>query len=364
MASDPVHLVAYPRASAILVCGKPAFAWSGQSLRPRDRGRLFAGCEQALGSTAARIARCFTSEQLRVKATSEPWRVARDLPGECRDINCCYHKGVAGRLGAFPATAIAQEGGSVVKTEWDYTELAVPYLKRPDYAPAVIDAILDLESVPRSPRVCDVGAGVAHLTLMLANRGASVVAVEPNDAMRQLGSARTGETINVDWYEGTGESTGQPSDSFDVVTFGSSFNVCDRGAALVETSRILKSEGWFVCMWNHRDLEDALQRRIEAIIRESIPSFDYGSRRADQTKVIVESGLYRNVNCGEYAVTHEVAVEDLIEGWRSHGTLERQAGPDFTRVVAEIEDAIRSLGLETIPVPYVTRAWFAQVVKP
>ena len=44
------------------------------------------------------------------------------------------------------------------------------------------------------------------------------------------------------------ENTGQSSGRFGLVTFGSSFNVCDREKALEETARILKPGGWFACV--------------------------------------------------------------------------------------------------------------------
>src|SRR5579885_1706085 len=126
-----------------------------------------------------------------------------------------------------------------MKTEWDYTALADAYLKRPDYSDALVDAMVRIAG-PASRRACDIGAGVGHLTLMLLRRGFDVTAVEPNDAMRRNGSARTAGSAAVRWTVGTGEESGQPDGSFDLVTFGSSFNVTDRRAALRETARILQ----------------------------------------------------------------------------------------------------------------------------
>ena len=143
-----------------------------------------------------------------------------------------------------------------MKTEWDYTYLADAYLKRPNYADSAIDAMLSVVGIDRGDKVCDVGAGAAHLTLMLAARGLNITAVEPNDAMRINGIKRTSALQNIYWHEGTGEQTGQESYSFDMVTFGSSFNVCDRSKALKESARILKPKGWFACLWNHRQLEN------------------------------------------------------------------------------------------------------------
>lgn len=248
-----------------------------------------------------------------------------------------------------------------MKTEWDYTTLADAYLKRPDYADAAIDALLAISRQEQGERVCDVGAGVAHLTLMLAARELRVTAVEPNDAMRANGIKRTAHLDNVSWFEGTGEATGQPAQAFDLVTFGSSFNVCDRQAALRETARILRPRGWFACLWNHRQLEDPIQARIEAIIKAHLPGYGYGSRREDQAPIIEASGLFGPVLHLDAQVVHRQAIDECVEAWRSHATLERQAGPAFARIFADIEGYLRDLGCAAIDIPYSTNAWLAQL---
>ena len=75
-----------------------------------------------------------------------------------------------------------------MKTEWDYTDLAEAYLKRPDYAQSAIDQMLEKAGVNKESKVCDVGAGAAHLTIKLAEAGLQVSAVEPNDAMKKMES--------------------------------------------------------------------------------------------------------------------------------------------------------------------------------
>lgn len=48
-----------------------------------------------------------------------------------------------------------------MKIEWDYTNLAEAYLKRPDYAQSAIDKMLDIAGVKKGDRACDMGAGAA-----------------------------------------------------------------------------------------------------------------------------------------------------------------------------------------------------------
>lgn len=247
-----------------------------------------------------------------------------------------------------------------MKTEWDYTNLAEAYLRRPEYALDAISKMLSQAGVKPGDAACDVGAGAAHLTLELAKFGLRVWAVEPNDAMRANGIKRTEAYPDVRWFEGVGEDTKMESGMFDLVTFGSSFNVCDRQQALAETSRILKPGGYFACMWNHRDLEDPLQKQIEEVIKQNIADYSYGSRREDQTEIINGSGLFGPVEFISGQIRHQMLAEDFIEGWKSHGTVYRQSPEVFDKIVAEIRQVVEALHQETITVPYTTRIWMAR----
>lgn len=248
-----------------------------------------------------------------------------------------------------------------MKTTWDYTNLAEAYLKRPDYSPAAIEELVRSAHLKKGDDVCDIGAGVAHLTLMLANRNFNVVAVEPNDAMRSLGKKRTLTFSNVAWFEGTGEQTGQSSGKFKLCTFGSSFNVVDRKKALEEVKRISIQNGWFACLWNHRDLTDPIQNEIETIIKSQIDGYNYGVRREDQYGFLVESNFLKDVKIIEGKVVHTQSVDDCIKAWESHATLERQAGPAFHSIINLIRAYLEKLQVKEIQIPYTTKIWAGEL---
>jgi SAM-dependent methyltransferase len=243
--------------------------------------------------------------------------------------------------------------------KWDYTNLAATYTQRPSYAPEAIDRIVAAAGKPE-PRVADIGAGNAHLTVDLLARGCVVDAVEPNEAMRTIGIQRT-EGGKVTWQVGVGEETGLASDTYDLVTFGSSFATTDRLLALAETARILHDRAWFTCIWNHRDLDDPIQNEVEEIIRKRIPGYGYGVRREDQAPVINESGLFEEPETLREPVLHRVSVEDWLAAWRSHGILESQAGEQFPAILEDIDTYVRSLGSDQLEIPYVTVGWLARL---
>lgn len=248
-----------------------------------------------------------------------------------------------------------------MKTKWDYTTLAPHYLNRPDYAVAAIDNFCDLAELRTGATVCDVGAGSAHLTKVLLNKGYTVTAVEPNDAMREVGMSVTKDQ-SVNWVDGTGEETSQPTHAFDAVTFGSSFNTTNRPKALKETRRILKPGCWFACLWNHRDLTHPLQAEVENLIQSKIESYGYGTRREDQTEAIQSSGLFEEPQYIEASYVAEVPAEVYVDAWRSHGTLQRQAGEQFYQIIDEIAHICAQEG-ELLKVGYTTRLWAANLVE-
>jgi ubiquinone/menaquinone biosynthesis C-methylase UbiE len=247
-----------------------------------------------------------------------------------------------------------------MKTNWDYSHLAEAYLNRPDYSNDAINEMFSVVGLKSDDKVCDVGAGVAHLSIQLANRKLHVDAVEPNNAMRNLGIQRTSAMKNVQWHEGTGEETGMLSNTYNIVTFGSSFNVTDRPRALIEAKRLMINRGWFAAMWNHRNLEDPIQHRIEEIIKSNLPDYDYGTRREDQTEIIKESGLFDEPITIEGQVIHQQMIADVVDAWRSHATLHRQAGDAFKAIIDQIEIYLSDLNQEEIEIPYMTRLWLAQ----
>lgn len=241
--------------------------------------------------------------------------------------------------------------------KWDYTDLADHYDRRADYSEEAVDEILKTAGISAGSRIADIGAGTGKLTRLLLDRDLVVLAVEPNAAMRARGIENTNGRA-VTWVVGTAEQTGLPASSVRLVTFGSSFNVADRECALAEAARILEPSGWFACLWNHRELDDPLQARVEAAIRQVVPNYQYGARREDQQPVIESSGLYGTIRKIEKRFVAVTSAEDYVDAWRSHATLHRQAGDHFAPLMDEITSIVGEQS--TLRVPFVTVGWCAQ----
>ena len=242
-----------------------------------------------------------------------------------------------------------------MKTEWDYTDRAHTYDKRADYSDKAITKLLKKTGCSPDKPVGDIGAGTGKLSKMLLEFDLTVHAVEPNDNMRRYGIKNT-QDKSIFWSEGTGEKTGLEDSSVYAAFFGSSFNVVNQQKTLEEVARILVPGGWFSCMWNHRDVEDSLQKEIEKIITSFIPNYDYGLRRQDPSLVITNSGLFSRVENIEERFLVTMEKMEIVDAWKSHDTLFRQSNGKFNNIINEISNILTA---EKYNVPYFTRVWFS-----
>jgi SAM-dependent methyltransferase len=92
--------------------------------------------------------------------------------------------------------------------------------------------------------VVDVGCGTGLSTRVWANAADEVVGVEPNDSMRSVAEAATGEG-NVRYHAGSSYATGLDDGSVDILTCSQSLQWMRPEPALAEVRRVLRSGGVF-----------------------------------------------------------------------------------------------------------------------
>jgi ubiquinone/menaquinone biosynthesis C-methylase UbiE len=132
-----------------------------------------------------------------------------------------------------------------------FSDRASDYVKyRPSYPSEAIDAIL--AGLKSSLTVADVGAGTGISSRLLGDRGLRVVAIEPNQAMREAADPHP----NVNYREGTAEQTGLPDQSVDLITCFQAFHWFEPESTLKEFHRVLKPSGRVALIWNTRDRSD------------------------------------------------------------------------------------------------------------
>ena len=250
----------------------------------------------------------------------------------------------------------------------DFTDLAGNYSRyREGYAPAVRAALLGLLGRPASGLdAVDIGAGTGIWTRMVADAGfRSVVAVDPNDKMREAGVSDSVASA-ISWRAGSGEHTGLADDSADLVSMASSFHWVDFDQGTEEFSRILRPGGWFVALWNPRLIEaNPVLAEIEAELARLKQAMKRVSAATPEMIKALADRLYAHPKFDDVIILEgrhvtEQSVSRYIGIWESVNDVRVQLGEaKFNQFLDYARD--RLAGTEKVEVTYLTRAVAARV---
>lgn len=241
---------------------------------------------------------------------------------------------------------------------------------RPTYPAAAIDAILDglrttvtptlRSEVSAQPHLtaADVGAGTGISTILLAQRGIRVIAVEPNADMRAAGPLHP----LITWHDGTAESTRLPSASVDLVLCAQAFHWFRPPEALAEFHRILRPAGRLALVWNVRDLSDYFTTEYTAAVRLAS-----GENRAEtmpfDPAVVENSGVFGPISLREFPHSQSLDGRGII-GRAVSASYVPKSGPAYDRLVEMLAHAYErhadAGGL--VHVRYVTRVFTSTAI--
>lgn len=108
-------------------------------------------------------------------------------------------------------------------------------------APARLGPLLAAYAGIERPTVVDLGSGTGLSTRWVATWAGSVTGVEPNDDMRARAEARS--AAGVTFRRGTGDATGLPAETADVVTVVQAMHWMEPHRTLTEVARLLRPGG-------------------------------------------------------------------------------------------------------------------------
>lgn len=113
--------------------------------------------------------------------------------------------------------------------------------------------------------VVDLGAGTGAMTKDLLGKVDRVIAIEPDDRMREILASNLPEVTAL---RGTGESMPLDTSSVDVVLASSSWHWMDPDRALQETARVLVPGGTLGVVWAGPDPDGPFVSQAQAMLTE------------------------------------------------------------------------------------------------
>jgi SAM-dependent methyltransferase len=134
------------------------------------------------------------------------------------------------------------------------------------YRPSPPPQALDWLIPPGARAILDLAAGTGAVTRELVGRAPRVIAVEPDERMRAVLTARCPE---AEVLAGRGEAIPLPDASVDAVVISAAWHWLNPDQAVPEITRVLRVGGILGVMWTSRDTRVPWVEEFNGLARES-----------------------------------------------------------------------------------------------
>jgi ubiquinone/menaquinone biosynthesis C-methylase UbiE len=226
---------------------------------------------------------------------------------------------------------------------------------RPEYPAEAVVWMAEQLDLRAGRTVLDLGAGTGKLSRALVRTGARVIAVEPGEAMlAQLRQA----VSEAEALHGAAEAIPLRDESVDAVTVGQAFHWFRHDEALPELHRVLRAGGGVALVWNSRDQDSSLQRRVSELIE---PLVQARAAAWDSSRYLRESELFGPVEERRFRFVHELDADGLVDRILSISFI--AAAPAQKR--GELERKLRKLvaaNRGSVEFPYVSDVYVSRAV--
>jgi len=172
---------------------------------------------------------------------------------------------------------------------------------RPDYPDRVYEILRERCGLGPSSRVLEIGAGSGQATRRLADSGASIVAIEPSEAVVEQLRARLGAESRVEVVVSAFEDLDLTPSSFDLVAVATAFHWLDPETTLPRIASSLRTGGWLAVWWNafgDPDLPDPFHDATEPLLRNNVQGpwaatgrVEYGLDVAARVRELADHGF-------------------------------------------------------------------------
>jgi SAM-dependent methyltransferase len=210
---------------------------------------------------------------------------------------------------------------------------------RPSYPPKLID---DLVAGGRR-RVLDVGCGTGKAGRLFAERGLTVLGVEPDPQMAAVARSH-GLTVDVAAFEQWDDAGRR----FDLIACGQAWHWIDPAVGAPKAAGLLAPGGELALFWNFGELADEERKIVEAVYRELAPELIAAAGAGDDNthlRRLTRSGCFSSVR----GITYPADRVWPLDVWLGNlGTQSNHVllGPRLPALLATMRTALLERGNE------------------
>ncbi|MEO4053951.1 class I SAM-dependent methyltransferase [Solibacillus sp. CAU 1738] len=219
---------------------------------------------------------------------------------------------------------------------------------RPSYAQALLDSVYTNYGLTSQSVIADIGSGTGKLTKQLLQRGSRVIAVEPNDDMRNTAQQELQQYTTLQIVKGSDAATTLPNESVDAITVAQAFHWFDPTAFQKECARILKPKGRVFLIWNMRDEKAAINKETYAIFKKYCPDFYGFSGGIQQEDASIATFFNNNFVVEKYPNPLYFTKETFLQRCLSGSYSLKKGDPQFEAYINELTGLFEKFAINDV----------------
>jgi SAM-dependent methyltransferase len=239
---------------------------------------------------------------------------------------------------------------------------------RPGYPQELIDCIIELTGLPPAGKILEIGSGTGKATLLFAQRGYSILCVEPGENLAAVAARNLGTFPGVQFEISRFEDWQEKPDGFDLVLSAQAFHWVPKEVGYTKATRALKPHGHLALFWNmYPGFEGQIAADLDRVYQEIAPGLGSPFNATDEVvqqlvHEIDESGCFGPVTVRRFPWSMRYSTKQyrgLLNTYSDHLRLPEQTRE---RLFSSIGDVIEKHGGSVVR-PYIAVLYIAEKVS-
>ncbi len=121
---------------------------------------------------------------------------------------------------------------------------------RPNYPEDLIESIISMTGIKMDSHILEIGSGTGKATLMFAQRGFSILCIEPGKNLVSVAAQNLKNYSQVTFETVAFEEWDERQSEFDLVFSAQAFHWVPKEVGYAKVSKTLKQKGYLALFWN------------------------------------------------------------------------------------------------------------------
>lgn len=260
-----------------------------------------------------------------------------------------------------------------------YSTVAEAYNRvRPRYSQSLCDRAVELAGLNAGAYILEIGCGPGNATLSFAQRGFSLVCLEPSPEAYQFATHNCAQYPNVeiinttfeDWNVGDSLRDSFASRKFDAVLAATSLHWVSPEMRFSKTAAALRDNGALILLWNATiQPQYDIYKIMHEVYQIHAPSLGkYEERETQQqslgkfAQAVIDSGKFENLVAEYIPCKATYSIDDYLMLLSTYSPYIELEAHKRDTLFTQLKAALTSNGISSIPASYISACQIAKKI--